>query len=160
MERIKASKFRKELREFYGDEIHVNTLIDARNTQKKPYDSYALRKMLSTNNTRLKNGTFFALEFKEVGGTTINGSILKKHQAEHLLEVSENGGEAYVIVFFKKDPKLIKFFRINDWIESFGYDLATGKAIGMKADLCGYEVNRVKIDGVTTWNFPEMFGDK
>lgn len=87
-EREFASQFRKHIRIFYGDNVHVVPLIDAPRSGKKPYDTYVLT-----------SSTFSAIEFKLVKGKTLNSDILTERQCNSLFEVRHCGGKGYVIVY-------------------------------------------------------------
>lgn len=144
-ERKKASQFRKEFADLFPL-AHVNFLMDARNTHKKPYDSYIL-----------KDGNFFAIEHKEVNGGTINGNILRTHQFDGLYEVEQAGGTGIVWVFMKKQPKVAYVFTVEEWRKVFDYDPVEGKGKGVKCKHLGmYAVQRVKIGKKTTWEFNRM----
>jgi len=90
---------------------HVRPVMDARNTQKKPYDSYMLFK-----------SKFYAFEFKEIKGLSINPDILKSHQIDGLREVERNGGHGYVVIFTTKDSSVCMVFALGEWLSIFDYD--------------------------------------
>jgi len=164
-ERQKASKFRSEMRQRYGKDVHVQIIQDARNTQKKPYDTYVVKK-----------GKFYALEFKEVTGLSISAGCVTNNQILSLLEVVANGGTALVWVFFKRKEfqKISYCFTIQEWLMLFGYKQTDGsdtpspmwmstinsvKVEGLK-EIHNYNkllMERKSINGATMWTFGKMF---
>lgn len=160
-ERGKASQFRSELKAFYGPRVHVQPLIDARRTISKPYDCYVVT-----------SGKFYAIEFKDVKGKTINGSILQNNQINGLLEVENLGREALVICFFAHKEFKGKLFvcGISEWLEIF--DMTQKNGVWSGSSVKVEELMVVKFlpkrfherckcklpDGTskTMWNFAEI----
>ncbi len=102
LERKFSSQFRKEMKEFYGDKIHVQLLQDAPRSGKKPYDAFCL-----------KDSEFYALEFKVVKGDTLNKKILTFHQEQSLKEVANTGGYGLIVILFEKH-KCITILEIDE----------------------------------------------
>jgi hypothetical protein len=97
-ERQKASQFRNELRQWSAEtkqNIHVVTLMDARNTKLKPYDSYFVWR-----------SAFVAVEFKLLNSGTFNVGIFKDHQKQGLEAAHLAGGVGLGIVFIRAFPKI------------------------------------------------------
>ena len=57
----------------------------------------------------LYNGKFYAFDAKECALTAWPLDKAKPHQVKALLDVAENGGESFFLVYFTKSKELIKF---------------------------------------------------
>ena len=57
----------------------------------------------------LYNGKFYAFDAKECALTAWPLDKAKPHQVKALLDVAENGGESFFLVYFAKSKELIKF---------------------------------------------------
>lgn len=57
----------------------------------------------------LYNGKFYAFDAKECGLSAWPLDKAKPHQVKALLDVANNGGEAFFLVYFTKNKELIKF---------------------------------------------------
>jgi len=66
------------------------------------------------------NGTFYAFDCKECAPKNWPLDKAKLHQLKALLDVENNGGEAFFLVYFKFQGKLVKFPAsfIRDMIQS------------------------------------------
>jgi len=151
-ERVFASNFRAELKQRYGDEIHVQALIDAPRAQAKPYDGYCVC-----------DGVFHAFEFKVVKGLSLNANLLKSHQFDGLMEVDNNDGESHIIIRLEhSEVKEYCFIAtVAEWLTIFDYSYVDEEWVaGIKSrklleilatwKMCFME--RKKIDGKKVWD--------
>lgn len=162
-ERLKATKFRSEYRS-WKEECTVMTIMDARNTHKKPYDDWIV-----------DTGHFIGIEHKLVKGLSINGNILKDHQVEGLMGASRDGSGGLVNVFLDhKEYRGMSFCcSVHEWLVIFYGDNDSGifewgqscKIKDLIERFPNNFIKRIKApvktkDGIkmgTVWNFKHMW---
>lgn len=104
-ERQFSSKFRAELKRYYGEDIHCVLLQDAPKSGVKPYDCYAVFR-----------DEFYAIEFKYVKGASINPNIVSDRQIKALRAANRAGGYGYIIVGCERTRDAY-FCSVNQWLK-------------------------------------------
>ena len=105
-----SAQFRKELREYcdgHNIPIHINLIVDAPRSLKKPYDAYFV-----------VDREFVALEFKVVNGASVSEDKVTPHQIDKLTEVFNTGSEGYIVILIER-LKRVYWVVVVDWIRCF-----------------------------------------
>jgi penicillin-binding protein-related factor A (putative recombinase) len=143
-------QIRKDLKEVYGDKIHINLIHDMAKTGKKCYDFYF--------NYQDHLG---AIEAKLIKGHTFNlVNHVKIHQPECLLEVKRSGGSGLFLVCFWNHKKSFAFdvemfYILKDkYGEAIKFDILMELSLLEKKKV--YMIDRKKINNETRWEVEEL----
>jgi penicillin-binding protein-related factor A (putative recombinase) len=138
-----SAQLREDLKEIYGNNIHVNLLPDMRMTGNKPYDFYFLY-----------NRIFYSVECKIVKGLSINvNNNIKNQQYEKCNEVIKCGGIGLIAILFNREKSII--FTNTDsivYISEFLVKDNLKYEDFLKSNRFVYSVNRVKFNNKTRWD--------
>lgn len=117
-ERQFSAEVRKDLEDFYGEDIHVNLIPDMMRTGKKPYDFYFVYQ-----------SHFVAVECKLCEGETFNTKTeIKPHQPDSIKQVRKCGGHGIFLLCFNKHKTSFIFngnqldIMLNEFGTSLKYD--------------------------------------
>ena len=143
-----SSIIRKDLANFckhYEIPIHLNLIVDAPRSKKKPYDFYMVAKK------------FIAIELKVEGGLSIRKDKVVPHQIYNLTEVVKTGhSSAYIIVLFEREKK-VAIVSPEKWIEIFSNiikkSIKVNKFLERAEFLDCYIIDRVKMPFGTAWDW-------
>jgi hypothetical protein len=109
---MKESAFSKQIRDdirfLLGEKPHhVQLLVDAPRSGKKPYDAYFLC-----------GNRFTAMEYKVVRGASLHSECLRYHQKISLEEVVSAGGRGEIVLYLER-LKLACIVPVVNWENLF-----------------------------------------